>query len=465
MDRVNESPSPIPKKGSDAGEQVNDGEHVNVSRTESLFRGLDHEADQLDVLVMKNALDQANEVIQKLHEELSKLTHSSSEAPVVDVPDISNGSQSSDDNPMVNVRMLDGENFVTEWDDLRPPLPPPPDHGLRSPIVDTLLEQWTTDPALHESLLLWMERVMAGHDLESVPPLTISSLDHQVRDGFSMHVLPLLLRRPDIHVTVQTRAHRSTMYDLAVTVNPKVQRHTLPHRVTSFIPSNFSHKSDAYTNMKAGSRDIDQSSNVTELVTNVSKPGSASPYKSFPPYRGDTDDNFVGPITSAEHSELSEGFGHQQGIMSALGGALGGILSRRKYSASSPTRFSEAGSTVPAGFKAKMDLTSSTVPIHFSKEEELPYHRVVSTPSGRIGVTFVEFRGHAMVSDVAKDSPLSGWVFPSDILIAIDELPVSGMRVRDIVKVLTTRRDRQRALRVISSHAMNEFTNNASTME
>ena len=69
-----------------------------------------------------------------------------------------------------------------------------------------------------------------------------------------------------------------------------------------------------------------------------------------------------------------------------------------------------------------------------------------------------------MISDVAPDSPLSSWVYPSDILIAIDEVPVSGMKIRDIIKVLTTRKDRQRALRVISSHAMNEFTLNASTL-
>jgi C-terminal processing protease CtpA/Prc len=126
-----------------------------------------------------------------------------------------------------------------------------------------------------------------------------------------------------------------------------------------------------------------------------------------------------------------------------------------------------------------MDLTSSPVPgssgyhrvgnlestvsadIDDQQQQEdllQPYHRVVSAPPGRIGVTFVEFRGHAMVSDVAMDSPLAGWVFPSDILIAVDEIPVSGMRVRDIVKILSTRKDRQRAMRVISSHDMNEFT-------
>ena len=72
-------------------------------------------------------------------------------------------------------------------------------------------------------------------------------------------------------------------------------------------------------------------------------------------------------------------------------------------------------------------------------------------------MTFVQYRGHAIISDVYKDSPLAGWVFPSDILIAIDEVPVSGMRVPEIVKLLTARKERQRALRVISSHAMSEL--------
>ena len=50
-------------------------------------------------------------------------------------------------------------------------------------------------------------------------------------------------------------------------------------------------------------------------------------------------------------------------------------------------------------------------------------------------MTFVQYRGHAIISDVYKDSPLAGWVFPSDILIAIDEVPVSGTnRVSSIFK-------------------------------
>ena len=73
-------------------------------------------------------------------------------------------------------------------------------------------------------------------------------------------------------------------------------------------------------------------------------------------------------------------------------------------------------------------------------------------------MTFVQYRGHAMVSDVVPESPLNGWVFPSDIVIAVDEVPVSGLRVREIVELLKIRKDRQRALRVISSHAMQQST-------
>ena len=461
-DSTDDSPSPIPKKDSDADEDGTRGS------SNLLFRGIDGEADQLDALVIKAALEQANNVIRDLHAKIEKLSNEESNAPTVDIPDVAEAS-SGDDNRMVNVRMLDGENFVTEWDDLTPPLPPPPDHGLRSPIVHAVLEQWTTDRSLHDSLLGWMERVMSGHDLESVPPLTISSLDHQVRDGFSMHVLPLLLRRADIHVAVQTRAHRRTTYDMAVTVNPKVGNLTFVP-ATSYTERKLEKVSTRDGSSEANQLDMDEQSNATELAANLSRQSPAT-YKSFPPYRGDdvgdfTDGNFHGTMTSYEHSELSDALAQQQGIMGALGGALGGLLSRRKYSAAnSPSRYSEMGMNMPASMRTRMDLTASPVPNHYSHEDDQPYHRVVSAPPGRIGMTFVEFRGHAMVSDVANDSPLSGWVFPSDVLIAIDEVPVSGMRVRDIVKVLTTRKNRQRALRVISSHAMNEFTGSSSASE
>ena len=44
------------------------------------------------------------------------------------------------------------------------------------------------------------------------------------------------------------------------------------------------------------------------------------------------------------------------------------------------------------------------------------------------------------------------YVFNEDIVIAIDEMPVSGMRVRDIIKILKDRAGRQRDRRTRTRH-------------
>ena len=49
-----------------------------------------------------------------------------------------------------------------------------------------------------------------------------------------------------------------------------------------------------------------------------------------------------------------------------------------------------------------------------------------------------------MISNVNSASPLAGYVHPSDILIAIDDIPVSGLRTREIVKLLTEKKDHRR---------------------
>jgi hypothetical protein len=504
-ERRKDNPSPIPKSSGDDSTFDNKLFDESFNGNNSIFHDMPedetkqriNQMEQLDVLVMKTALEEANATIRRLHGELHKEEAIKPEnaAPIVDIPEVavneskqskeeSTSASSPEFHRTVNVRMLDGENFVTEWDDLTPPLPPPPDHGLRSPIVSTVLEQWTRDRSLHESLIAWIDRVMTGEDIESsVPPLTISSLDHQVRDGFVMHVLPLLLRRADIHVAVQTRAHRTTTYDMAVTVSHKshhYHHHQSPGMRSQHAASLLDHyvgeewlqKKAAESQIPSSGASVAQStvsvahSAATEKVVNSSN-GYNTQFRNHPAEMEHQYSHFGG----MQHSASGEFDEHQSpGIMSALGGALGGLLSRRKFSAeASPSRGGyyhndAVRSSMPAEVRAQLDLTSSPIHSSFPKEEEQPYHRVVSAPPGRIGVTFVEFRGHCMVSDVAPDSPLSSWVFPSDILIAIDEVPVSGMRVRDIIKVLTTRRNRQRALRVISSHAMNEFTLNSSAL-
>lgn len=503
--------------------------------------------DDLDVVALKNALDKANETIRSLHSNLCKykVVKDGEEIdlpPVIDVPEIRRNeiqSRSITSTPdsthrTVNVHMLDGENFVTEWDVLRT-LPPPPDHSLRSPIVFAILEQWTQDRSLHEALLSWMDNVMKGNDLEGLPPLTISSLDHQVRDGFTMHVLPHLLRRADVHVAIQTRTHRRTTYDMSVTVGQNKECIMEPsNKPSSSLSIEYSRRKDIKSQQQSSLLDRRDSmsgdewgnqseprlssaesvshSAVTDTITNLPTTPQKQPgvigdqtpvqteYRDFSSqlrYRSGSVDTFDESSQHYRQRQNEHNFvGASSGtIMGALGGALSGLLSRNKY-AVSPGRFISSqtrhrgteftedsrdfSNMLPASLRAQMDLTSSPTPgsarFHrlgqleatvssaiddqrqFHQEEPQPYHRVVSAPPGRIGVTFVEFRGHAMVSDVAMDSPLAGWVFPSDILIAVDEIPVSGMRVRDIVTILSDRKNRQRSMRVISSHDMNEFT-------
>jgi len=484
-----------------------------------------------DVIALKNALDKANDTIRRLHSDLREKAGAKDEeetepAPVVDVPRVqvnktqprSQNSTPDSTHRTVNVRMLDGENFVTDWDDLRA-LPPPPDHSLQAPIVFAVLEQWTPDRSLHESLFSWMDNVMKGDNLEDLPPLTLQTLDHQVRDGFTMHVLPHLLRRADIHVAVKTRTHRKTTYDMSVTVSQKTEG-TTESSAGYFQPSDLkspqslldrmdSMSGDEWGNQfepRFSSAESVAHSAVTETITNhqvVTNPWDQPPqtpvqteYSEFSSQlrsRSGSAGSFDESLQQQKQrpTEQNQGTAKEGTIMGALGGALSGLLSRNKY-AVSPSRFNasqarflgsaednrNAPNNLPASLRAQMDLTSSptpgsngyhrvgqleaTLPASIDNQrqhrQEEPYHRVVSAPPGRIGLTFVEFRGHAMVSDVAMDSPLAGWVFPSDILIAIDEIPVSGMRVRDIVTIISDRKNRQRAMRVMSGHDMNEFT-------
>ncbi|CAB9524458.1 expressed unknown protein [Seminavis robusta] len=436
-----------------------------------------------ELAMFKSALSDANAIIKKLHDEIQDAkpdneAHTRT-APVIEVSQKAfsvalvdestsnvekspgSASDSREDHRMVNVRMLDAENFVTDWDHLES-LPPPPDHGLRAPIVLALLQQWSPDEGLQKSLLSWCDQAMSGADPSTIPPLTLSSLDHQVRDGFTMHVLPLLLRRPDILVDVQQRTHRKTTYDVAVSLkrnprspsmqsirymehesNPKFS--STPEAASAVNSATHSAITTHIHNGTSPRRDLHDVGSTVASYT-----AGSSNYSTLLPHRSSDDKS-----DKDQHS----------GLMSALGGALGGLLSRRKpaarhYDAGIPANSSfEWGSAAGAVGPGIMDFPPSPRRLaadHADSEE--PYHRLVSAPPGRIGVSFVEYRGHAMVSDVAEDSPLLGWIFPSDILIAIDEKAVTGMRLKDIVKVLQGRNDRQRALRVISSCAMQEIT-------
>eukprot|EP00977_Amphora_coffeiformis_P005460 scaffold1162_cov170-Amphora_coffeaeformis.AAC.18 len=465
----------------------------------------------------KQALGEANKRIRELHDRVQTESKEVRGPP----PIVSLTAFASPPSPGNSAdTTADEENFETEWTDLVPPLPPPPDHGLKSPIVQAVLEAWTPDSDLHESLMAWMETVVGGASPHDIPPLAISNLDTEVRDGLIMHVLPLLLRRADIRVDVQTRTLRRTTYDVAVSVETSsTPLMELPLRKRNW--ENLSARSEAGASVT--------NSSITALAGNHALRGA--PASAFREHyvTVDTDEDqvyrqrghptpdhiFPYPLireealpanTGFSYDEMTEnltadGLSHHAGLMSTLGGALGGLMLRRPSprEAASPaaavvgSHFPEADryrmdhqyAEVSASHKDDADRTPTAAnhagqPVQHqnrftaegpeTEEEHLqhhheqliedndqPYHRVVSAPPGRIGVTFVEYRGHAMVSKVATDSPLTGWMFPSDILIAIDELPVSGMRVRDIIQILRERVDRQRSLRIISRHSMDEF--------
>ena len=349
-------------------------------------------------------------------------------------------SYTNQNSKMVNVHMLDSENFVTEWNSFGP-LPPPPDHDLHSPIVSELLDQWTYDKDTQKSLISWMEHVMNGADANCIQPLQISSLNHQIRDGFSMHILPILLRRYDIHVDVTTRAHRYTSYDMSIAVK-------------SSKPS---------LNGVDNSNEDGTSMNISKVLNSNSPHMMA--YKVSGGGNGMLNtsrrkEDVTQTIAKSSGNELSRaGKTSQHSIVAGALSAVGGLLNRRKSNDSEIHVQNEVKRDSHQNLPQNRKSTelSSSFSSSVANDEEQPYHRVVSAPPGKIGITFIGYRGHAMISDVYKNSPLLGWVFPSDILIAIDEVPVSGMRVPEIVKLLTARKERQRALRLISSHAMNEL--------
>jgi hypothetical protein len=451
-------------------ENLTKGEDSKLDKEEVKFYHKESFKKQLDELIEK--VRKADMVqIESLNKRIVELTESSS----------------TDKNPeqkMVNVRMLDAENFMTDWDKCGP-LPPPPDHGLHSPIISDLLSQWTNDPSTQKTLLSWMENVIEGANPEDIQPLKIFNLNHQVRDGFSMHILPILLRRSDINVQVTSRAHRTTTYDLSVNIDrlkgssqsvssadyknklhtkmPATKSQIMAFRASRGAPSS-PHPSDENNTIRSKSRGQGSvtHSAVTDHISNST-----------------ILNNTVERLTS--DSVPNHNQNHQlQGIMSGAMNAVGGLWMQRKVpqlpsfkkrnvqvldhdlndnESIEVLKSSGQLSTFEANL-AGSSLNTLNLGEDSEDEENQPYHRVVSAPPGRIGLTFVQYRGHAMISDVYTDSPLSGWVFPSDILIAIDEVPVSGLRVIDIVKLLNDRKGRQRALRVISSHAMTEMMTN-----
>ena len=428
-------------------------------------------------------------------------------------------SESSSDRRMVNVRMIDAENFTTEWHDLVEPLPPPPDHGLKSPIVDAILSKWTDDANTQSALIKWIESILKGTAADDSPSLKLSGLDHQIRDGFLMHVLPLLLLRKDIHVHITTRAHRHTTYDMAVSISQSVKDcsrikssshgdRTLEDTNRRSKAKSQKHQLMAYQAAHSGATVNDsglEESNVapfsarqvliraapaivradshtesisTAVTAQISNRTSSSAVKSL--FRAPAKDSYakssetqtpsriasiptsalgddlsVGSSESvSEDSSKSQNQNNSSSIMGSISGAFGGLLSRQKGFQPSDLYHPLCSDKSPRVSSSSWSPTAFFTPQLNRGQEELKYediyHRVVSAPPGKIGLTFVEYEGNTMVSNVSDSSPLKGWVFPSDVIVAIDDTPVRDLRTRDIVQILTEKKGQQRNLRMFS---------------
>ena len=425
--------------------------------------------------------------------------------------DVSKSYESEAEQKMISVRMLDAENFVTEWDTVSP-LPPPPDHGLHSPIVETILTRWTDDQETQDALLNWVESILNGSD--NIPPLKIAGLDHQLKEGFIMHVFPLLLRRKDIHVHVTSRATRTTSYDLAVSISPSIESGSQANDAfeargessnsgsANVQPYNreIKHHLMAFKATCTGStKDNDNSqldvrgnlSDFPEIIRNESGTGSCftaitTPISNRTPTKTTSSQTqrYMSNYLASERSSMDSSFPHepqlpimagaspslvddlsvgssaddeesstpQSGLMNSIGGAFG-LLSRSKKPPMPPSNTNGSMPNSIYSTPQRQAATSSMSP----DDHGHAYHRLVSAPPGKIGLTFIEHRGHCMVSNVTNTSPLAGYVHPSDILIAIDDTPVSGLRTREIVRLLTEKKSQRRDLRMISSHDMNEL--------
>jgi hypothetical protein len=296
---------------------------------------------------------------------------------------------------MINVHMLDAENFVTAWDDIGP-LPPPPDHSLHAPIVHALLEQWTSDRSMHESLLKWLERIIdCSVDICHIPPLTISSLNHQVRDGFIMHVIPNLLRRVDVQVDVKTRAHRKTTYDISVSVSNASQ----PSNPNASSQSQLEHENIMLCNsmkpnkvsmmaFNASSSNFVQDNDADRLTSIVSNRTSdlvlaKQPFNSLcdkntpAEYRFWNDDGSVeSSVTAATCLRTPPRDTEERSVlMKAFGSAFGGLLTRR--------------SVGKEDWQYSSNMASRRPVQHSVEDVRQPYHRVVTAPPGRLNASLI----------------------------------------------------------------------------
>ncbi|CAM9541071.1 unnamed protein product, partial [Phaeothamnion confervicola] len=111
-------------------------------------------------------------------------------------------------------------------------LEPPSAAGLDSPVVQAALDAWV-DTNKRRVLESWLQHVVGGGAVAPgtllrapgpaagsafVPALQISGLTREARSGLLLIVLPLLLRRRGVRLSVFVRERREVVSDLRVRV-------------------------------------------------------------------------------------------------------------------------------------------------------------------------------------------------------------------------------------------------------
>jgi len=130
-----------------------------------------------------------------------------------------------------------------EWNEIMELDPPPKTAAnVASPIVQEVLNNWVNSK---KKLVFeeWVQYIIEGGDVGRrgpgfAPALQISNLQTEVYQGFITLVLPLLLRRKDISVSVSTKKEMKPLHDLRVVVHPvAVRSQSMPQQRSSMFQS------------------------------------------------------------------------------------------------------------------------------------------------------------------------------------------------------------------------------------
>jgi hypothetical protein len=98
--------------------------------------------------------------------------------------------------------------------------PTPDITDLNSPVIQLLLESWTTQPALREQFSGWVQNAIRSKGHRQLDPLVLSRLPPEVSIGFTTLLFPVLRERYQVHCQLHKREWQETFTDLKITAGP-----------------------------------------------------------------------------------------------------------------------------------------------------------------------------------------------------------------------------------------------------